>query len=440
MTFRRSTPSAVSLFVFTTGDFAFNLYWQGVTLYLLYFYIDVLALPPAIAGTVFMVGALWDGVADLAVAAIIERTRVSYRRMIGWGAVPLGGAFVLMFAHTARSAVALLLLQIVFRTLYAATNTPYAAWTARLSDRSSVRTMLTGIRMMFGAAAAMLVALGLPWLAERSASPAAVGWSHAAALFVLAATPLLLIVVWIVPEPVRPATLQQTALRPQFAALVRNRAFVLLNVAAAAGSAATMLLSQSIPYYFRYVVQDTARGPQVLAAMAVAGAVALPAWTVLAQRTGARTAWLCAILLAILCLGAVAVSGRDGALPITALAVAFACFGLAGWSLVPDSVDWGEAHDGIRAETLAFGAFAFVQKAALAGTGLLIGATYQANGFVAGAAQTAATIHAIHWLMLGGPALLIAVCALAVLRLPLRRGTIAALRGRREPPAPIKRA
>ena len=28
-----------------SGDFAFNLYWQGVSLYLFYFYTDVLGLP-----------------------------------------------------------------------------------------------------------------------------------------------------------------------------------------------------------------------------------------------------------------------------------------------------------------------------------------------------------------------------------------------------------
>jgi Na+/melibiose symporter-like transporter len=33
-----------------SGDFAFNLYWQGISLYLFYFYTDVMGLPNAMAG------------------------------------------------------------------------------------------------------------------------------------------------------------------------------------------------------------------------------------------------------------------------------------------------------------------------------------------------------------------------------------------------------
>ena len=86
-----------SILLFASGDFAFNLYWQSINLYLLFFYIDVLALPPATAGLVFMVGALWDGVADLLTGVFAERTGVSYARMIGWLTVPLGMGFVWAF-------------------------------------------------------------------------------------------------------------------------------------------------------------------------------------------------------------------------------------------------------------------------------------------------------------------------------------------------------
>ena len=47
-----------------SGDFAFNLYWQGVSLYLFYFYTDVLGLPNAMAGIIYAMGSLWDAVTD----------------------------------------------------------------------------------------------------------------------------------------------------------------------------------------------------------------------------------------------------------------------------------------------------------------------------------------------------------------------------------------
>lgn len=420
MTEARPKPALV---LFASGDFAFNLYWQSISLYLLFFYIDVLALPPVTAGLVFMAGTLWDAVADLAAGAVAERTRVSYRRLIAWGTLPLGLAFVVMFALPTQAVGAILLAQMLFRTLYAFTNIPYAAWTTRLSAEPAVRTLLTGMRMMFGAVAAALVALGLPALA------ALYGYPQAAALLAIAGVPLLLIVALKVPEPRRErVTAIPSSLRGQVAALLRNRAFVTLNIAAAAGGAAAALLGQSVPYYYRYVMAYPAGGPQALAAMGVASPLVLPLWTLLAARSGARAAWLIAAVIGLAGLGMFAWQPIDTAFAALALLVvasaAFAGFNLAAWALLPDTVDWGEAQGDVRVEALAFGAFAFVQKIALALSGLAIGMVYGASGFVAGTAQGPVVSATIRWLMLGGPALLIAVSLAAMLAHPLRRHTL----------------
>lgn len=409
-----------SLVLFASGDFAFNLYWQSISLYLLFFYIDVLALPPVMAGLVFMIGTVWDGVADLLAGAVAERTRVSYRRLVAWGAVPLGLAFMLMFALPTRAPFWVLLAQMLFRTLYAFTNIPYSAWTTRLSVKPAVRTLVAGLRMMFGAAAAALVALGLPAMA------AAFGYPAAAMALAMIGIPLLLLVALKMPEPHRPsASAISASLGRQVAALLRNRAFITLNIAAAAAGAAAALLAQSVPYYFRYVTDYPAGGPHALAAMGLASTLVLPFWTLLATRIGARAAWLAAALLGLAGLAALAWQPAGAAIvALTSLAVAstaFAGFNLAAWALLPDTVDWGEAQGQARVEALAFGAFAFVQKIALALSGLVIGAVYGAAGFVAGAVQAPAVAATIRLLMLGGPASLILLSILAMLAHPIRR-------------------
>ena len=40
------------------GDFGMTLYWGAVSYFLLYWYTDVVGLPPAVAGFVFFVGGL----------------------------------------------------------------------------------------------------------------------------------------------------------------------------------------------------------------------------------------------------------------------------------------------------------------------------------------------------------------------------------------------
>ena len=416
---RASQRSILALF--GSGDFAFNLYWQAVNLYLLFFYIDALLLPPAVAGTVFMIGTMWDGAADFCAGAAAERTAISYRRLVGFGAVPLGLAFVAMFAVPAGHAAAALAAQIVFRTLYAFTNIPYAAWTTRLAATSEARATIAGWRMGFGAAAGVLVALALPTLVAGTGS-----YATAAAMLALAGTPLLLAIAWRVPETRRGT--DTAAIIPTghaLALLARNRAFVALNAAAAFGGAAAALMSQSVLYFFRYVLGDAAGGPRALTGMALVSVVAVPAWTWMARRHGARSAWLVAGMIALVppvaLAGGGALSGISVAAYLLAMQAAFAGFWLAAWTLLPDAVDWGAERSGERVEALAFGTFALAQKLALALAGFAIGAMYQYAGFRSGVPQSERAIAAIRWLMLAGPALLIAAMLVAVIAIPLRR-------------------
>lgn len=417
------SPSRRHLWLFGAGDFAFNLFWQSVSLYLLFFYIDVQALAPKVAGGLFVIGAVWDGVADLLAGTIADRLRLSYRKLVGWGAVPLALAFVAMFAASPGAVALALAGQLAFRTLYAFTNVPYAAWSTRLAASSADRALLAGLRMGFGAAAAALVALGLPWLASKAGS-----YGVAAALLAAPGALLLVVMAWQVPEPMRGRAEPPGALLPALAALARNRVFLLLNVAAAGGGAAAALAGQSVPIFFRYVLGSAAGGPPTLAGMAVASLVAVPLWTVLARRYDARRAWLAAGVLAAMLPTGVALLPTPGAVTIAALLlamqVAFAGFGVAAWSLLPDAVDWGAAHQHPRAEATAFGVFALVQKLALAATALGIGSAYAAAGFVAGAEQTATSLSAIRWLMLAGPPLLMLPMLAAVWAIPrdVRRG------------------
>ncbi len=412
-----SPASNPTLWLFGAGDFAFNLLWQSVGFYLLFFYIDVLALPPALAGALFMIGAAWDGIADLLAGMLSDRLRLSYRRLVGWGAVPLALAFIAMFAVPSGGAAMALASQLLFRTFYAFTNVPYAAWTTRLAASSADRALLAGLRMGFGAAAAALIALSLPWLGDRAGS-----YGMAAALLAAPGVLLLLTIAWRVPEPIREDVASTSgAMMPALAALTGNRAFVLLNLAAATGGASAALAGQSVPIFFRYAL-GTGSGPPTLAGMALASLAAVPVWTAIARRHGARRTWLIAGALAIafpLCFILVPDPGAGTAAALLlAMQTAFAGFGVAAWSLLPDAVDWGADHERGRAEATAFGLFALVQKLALAFTALGIGAAYSAAGFVAGAQQDADSLWAIHWLMVAGPPLLALPMLAAVWAIP----------------------
>jgi uncharacterized membrane protein len=290
---RRPLVGKGRLLLFGSGDFACNLYWQAVTLYLLFFYTDVLGLSPALAGFVYMAGAVWDGIADLLVGIAADRSRQAYRRFVAWGAVPLGLSFPLLFVLPGVEGwplVALVLgAQMAFRSFYALVNVPYAAWSARISEDSRDRTLVAGARLGFGAAAAMLVALSMSKLGPDPGLGPGGGYGVTAAIFAIVATPLLIVVARRSPEhSVQEQRVEQVSIAASLGALGRNRAFVTLNVAMIAAAIAGAVLNQSVLYYFAHVAGRADGGATALAAMALAGAIAVPAWTAVTLRTGAR--------------------------------------------------------------------------------------------------------------------------------------------------------
>src|SRR5258707_6950552 len=94
---RRPTKPRLLLFAF--GDFAFNLFWQSIMLFLLFYYTDALNLPIGIAATTYMVASVWDGIANFVAGILVDRKHDRFRfgPLLVAGAVPLGLTFVLTY-------------------------------------------------------------------------------------------------------------------------------------------------------------------------------------------------------------------------------------------------------------------------------------------------------------------------------------------------------
>ena len=422
----RASPGRMVLFA--SGDFACNLFWQSTALYLFFFYTDVLRLPPATAGWLTLVGAIWDGLADIGVGVAAQRMRGDYRPLVTGGAVPLGLAFVMVYLAPTlpfvAPALAALAAQLVFRTLYALVNIPYAALSVRISSDPRDRAAIAGLRMLFGAAAATLVAFATQPIAGMASGSrlGANGFAAAALVFAVPAVALLLTVGRAAGEPHPPVCAQaagRPALGAALAALARHRGFVALNLAMAAVAAAAAMLTRSVLYYFTYNLAAPRAGSTTLAMMGVAGTLAVPGWTIAGRRWGARRCWLAATGIGVAVLACYAIVAPVGVIAAQAMLVAMQgvlmAFNIGFWAMLPGLVDDRGTRHGRHAEPLAFGVAALVQKLALGAAAGLFGLTYQAIGYVADAPQRATALAGIRWAMLAYPAAGLALSAAAML-------------------------
>src|SRR5438477_504460 len=91
--------SKARLLLFAFGDFAFNLYWQSVMMFLLFYYTDSIDVQIGIASASYLIASVWDGLANFGAGMLLEhrQSRIRYGTLISIGGVPLGLSFILMY-------------------------------------------------------------------------------------------------------------------------------------------------------------------------------------------------------------------------------------------------------------------------------------------------------------------------------------------------------
>lgn len=414
------------------GDIGFNLYFTTATLYLLYYYTDVLGLAAATAGWIFAGALIWDAISDPMMGYLASRTRSRwgrYRPYLLFGAVPLAASWVLMFWPTGLKGTALVLFalatHVLFRTLYTVVSMPYLSLSAAMTTDSAERGMLASIRMVSATSAGLFIAFMTLKLATffgggdemRGFLITAIVYSSVAAVIhfgVFAAT---------IEDPAA-----AEAPLPDAGGLWRmirgNRPFWIVAAWLMAGSTASTLFGKTLPYLFKYDFNRADLIGPALAGITACAMIGIPVWTFVMRRTSKRTICVAGGLFGIV--GYLGFFAAGSSLVGLFAALAVMGFGagagyLGFWAMIPDTVEFGEWQSGVRAEGMIFGLISFIQKAALGVSVGILGELLGAVGYVANKAQTPDTLTAMHQLMLVGPIALGITGVLIIARYPIDR-------------------
>ena len=412
--------------LFASGDFGCNLYWQSITFYLLFFYTDTLGLPAAMAGLITMVASIWDGIAGLAIGVAADRR--SARTFVRLNALPLALSFVLIYLPIPLPGAWLagfaLIGHMLFRTLYVAVNVPYAALTVRIAPDSASRSRIAGLRMILGATAALIVAMGTQACIGQAPR---IGYAVAAVAFGVVATILLIVVGGMGGgAAAAPAEPVKFSLKGALAAIAGNRAFACVNLGICGAVASMAVLTRAIPYYFKYEVGDVAAGSHALAMMSVAGVVAIPVWMACAARFGHRAQWQISAALAGIALIGLLVLRPTAALPAQILFILYQGGGqglfFGFWALIPDVVEHGGHPGAPRMDVLMFAIAALLQKVTMGVAVAVFGVLLSAAGYVARDVQPPDVLRALGLLATALPLAALVVASAAMLFFPARLG------------------
>jgi len=156
---------------YALGDGAANIAWRGVATFLLIFYTDVFGIAPAVAGVILLVARLSDGISDIAMGIIGDRTKSkhgNFRPWVLWTAIPLAIILSLLFTTpnlgSSGKIIYAYATYILFTLIYTANNIPYGALMAVMTGDDKQRTSIGSYRMVGAFAGGMLVQGALLYL------------------------------------------------------------------------------------------------------------------------------------------------------------------------------------------------------------------------------------------------------------------------------------
>jgi Na+/melibiose symporter-like transporter len=146
------------------GDTASNFYFQMYINFLLFFYTDVFGIPAAVAGTLFLLSRIWDGINDPLMGMIADRTNTrwgKFRPYLLWMMLPLAIIGVIMFTTPDLSVKGKIIYAYITYNLmmmaYTAINIPYSAMLGVLSPDTQQRTSASTYRFVLAFIGALVV-------------------------------------------------------------------------------------------------------------------------------------------------------------------------------------------------------------------------------------------------------------------------------------------
>ena len=388
------------------GDIAICLYWSGVGLYLLYFYTDVIGISPSLAGLIYGIGMFWDAITDPFMGYVAERTRTKwgvYRPYLLFGNIPLALSFILLFWAPPFEGTLLFLFllfaNIFHRTCFTLVSVPFSSLTPRITSDSKERTNLTGFRMLGAQTGTNLMALtAFPIIFLVGGDDESLGFVVLAAIAGMTAVSIHAITFLTVKEPSNDQGIERVggSLSEAVRAIGKNRPFWLVFSATLIVGITTIFFGNNLIYYTKYALNLHEHQGTILFTSGIVAFLSIPFWWIISNKIGKKLTWLVSSSITLVAMSLFYFYEINTLNELLSL-VAFIGFGSGAggilfWSMLPDTIEYGEVHTGVRSESSLYGFMTFAQKGSIAFAIIILGMVLDLIGFQANEIQSDLTI------------------------------------------------
>jgi GPH family glycoside/pentoside/hexuronide:cation symporter len=375
--------------------------------YLLLFFTNVAGIPAGLAGSILMIGKIWDAVNDPIVGLLTDKTKSRrWGRRLPWlfyGAIPFGLFFFLQWIVPQFSSepsnniwplfwyyVAIGILSQVFFTVV---NLPYTAMTPELSQDYDERTSLNSFRFSFSIGGSILSLIFAQVVFSVVNNPQQQYLVLAALCTVISVLSLYWCVYGtrkrVLAFEAKRIQLEQPAEIPFFEQIkiaFSNRPFLFVIAIYLFSWLGVQITATVIPYFVIYCMKlKNSDVPTVLIAVQGTALLMLFIWSYLSKRFGKKLVYFLGMTLWIIAAGGLFFLQPHQIRLMYVMAVMAGCgvstAYLIPWSMIPDVIELDELQTGQRREGVFYGFMVLLQKFGLAFGLFVVGNALQASGF-----------------------------------------------------------
>lgn len=249
------------------GDVGANLVWTTVASFLLIYCTDVAGLSAGILGTIMLIARLFDGVSDLFMGVIIDKTNTKWgkaRPWVLWSAPPLVISLIMIFSipnmsNTNKMIYLLVVYIFMAAVCYTANNLAYNTMLSLVTVDQEDRDTMNSMRFTLTMIAQLVInVVTIPLVSYFGGDQKA--WTTLSIIYAVIALIAFLTTFAGTKERYKPIVKKESKDKPKthplktFKVLCKNKYFILITLAFAIIYISLSLTSGSRIYYAKYIL------------------------------------------------------------------------------------------------------------------------------------------------------------------------------------------
>lgn len=391
------------------GDFSSNIMYSAMAAFLMFYYTDYIGVSAAVVGSIMLFSRIFDGISDLIMGVIIDRTKSPFGKARIWIlrlVIPYAIGTVLLFSvpagwsEMAKYVYIFFSYNIAFTVLFTGINLPYATLTALMTQDQYERSVLSIFRMILATCGTLFIkTCTLPVV--KFFGDDARAWTYTFVVFGALEIITFMITFLFTRERVNTSEDKRMSVPISlgFKALVKNKYWFMATLNLVLIFIAQGVNGSSEVYYAKEVLGNGNLVGTFSVALQVTQIVCMFFIAGFVKKFGKRNVLMTGAAIMIVGYGIMGIGAES--LPVLIAGCMLRGVGNAGisacmFAMVTDTIEYGEWKTGIRTEGLINSAASFGQKIGNGLSNVVMGAILAAGGYVGTAAtQTASAISAI---------------------------------------------